>query len=132
MTDDLTALRELAEKAVGQHRGPGGTIPASLFQFENTFGPECVLALLDRLERAEAKAKSEAEKNRMRRPSAKAWESIVERAERAETATERVRALHKTSSNYVPSFVDMKLVCDACGIAWPCPTARALVDVNQP
>lgn len=112
MSDDLTALRELAEKATpgpweaestrfgyDAHETPYVTPKTGMYnvaQFYNqgqaaddaayvaAANPATVLALLDRLERAEAKAKREAEANRMRKPSARAWNSIVERAERAE------------------------------------------------
>lgn len=104
MTDDLTALRALAEKATpGPWTVRGheviseanlGTVQAPWIadvdgpfedaQFIAAANPSVVLSLLDRLERAEAKAKREAEANRMRKPSARAWNSIVERAERAE------------------------------------------------
>jgi hypothetical protein len=80
MTDDLTALRHMAEEnaRIAQETGVGsGSI---------AFEPQAVLALLDRLERAEAE-RDEA------RESRDGWAANAMEYATAQQAIERVRAV---------------------------------------
>lgn len=154
MTDThITELRKLAEKAtpgawelsksnngtgvvsndgrlfVEAYLGYSGE-PVSDLEYIAAVNPKTVLELLDRLERAEAElALLQQPEQYYKRQSARAWNAIVERADQAEAAIERVRELH-----YEVEGIHCHTVCahryckddDDDQHAWPCPTIAAL------
>jgi len=147
MTDDLTALRDLAEKATPGpwhfHQDDGTALDisevciprpeedvdlsiASLLEdrdgaFIAAANPATVLALLDRLERAERELEvamaphSDCVESGER--AGAQMDDLKSRAERAEAAIERVRALHGFDGGY----------CKSCAIPFhECDIANAL------
>lgn len=125
--------------AHGMHTEGFVDVEAPDAEFIAAANPATVLALLDRLERAEARLTCDGACNYNDGPDEECsahgrsprelWEFIahdivgrdkaVERAERAEAAIERVRALHRKHHTWTDE-------CEACEHAYPCTTVAAL------
>lgn len=80
---------------------------------DQAWSSEAVLALLDALTRAEARADIRGR-------------AVVMYRERAREAEERIEAVRDVHTGTVWPGVADKPICDACDQMWPCATIRAL------